>query len=196
MTALRIGARGRKFLLPGAIVVCFATAIAFAMTRDDARRPSAVAIAPTAQPAPAAATTQPAARAARTADEEAYIRALWPIHGEVQRNVTQMSLGQIFYKTQDMTRAELKVRVDDALAAFLAAESRLRALVPPASLREDHETYATAVRLFKDSAGEVRKMFADGRDDHMLAAYPGSQEGSDKIRDVGGKLWPHEFPAH
>ena len=39
-------------------------------------------------------------------------------------------------------------------------------------------------------------MFKDGQDDHMLVAYPKSQEGSDKIREVGGKLWPHEFPPH
>jgi len=36
----------------------------------------------------------------------------------------------------------------------------------------------------------------DGRDEHMVVAYPKSQEASNTIREVGGKFWPHEFPPH
>jgi hypothetical protein len=107
-----------------------------------------------------------------------------------------MSLGQIFYKAQDLGRADLGTRVEQALATYRAADARLRALEPPASLRREHEEYLSAVRLFEESAIELLKMFKDGRDDHMLAAYPKSQEGSDKIREIGGKFWPHEFPAN
>jgi len=42
----------------------------------------------------------------------------------------------------------------------------------------------------------VLKMFDDGRDDHLNAAYPMGQQASDKIREVGGKFWPHEFPPN
>jgi len=108
----------------------------------------------------------------------------------------RMALGQIFYKTQDLGRAELGTRVEEALASYRGAETRLRALEPPASLRGEHEEYLAAVRLFEESAVELQKMFKDGQDDHMLVAYPKSQEGSDKIREVGGKFWPHEFPPH
>jgi hypothetical protein len=107
-----------------------------------------------------------------------------------------MSLGQIFYKTQDLGRAELGTRVERALATYRAADARLRALEPPGSLRSEHEEYLSAVRSFEESAVELLKMFKDGRDDHMLAAYPKSQQGSDKIREVGGKFWPNEFPAN
>jgi hypothetical protein len=72
----------------------------------------------------------------------------------------------------------------------------MRALEPPASLRKDHEQYLAAVRLFQESAVEANKMFKDGQEDHLLAAYPKSQEGSDKIREVGGKFWPNEFPPN
>jgi hypothetical protein len=108
----------------------------------------------------------------------------------------RMSLGQIFYKTEDLGRSELKTRVEQAVAAYRRAETRLRALEPPTSLRREHEDYLAAVRLFQESAVEVLKMFEDGRDDHMLAAYPKSQEGSNKIREVGGKFWPNEFPPN
>src|SRR6266480_65354 len=134
--------------------------------------------------------------AALTAAEEQYIRELWPIHGDVERSTMRMSLGQIFYTTQNLSRAELGTRVKEALASYQAAETRIHALEPPTSLRSEHLEYLSAVRLFKESAAEVLKMFTDGRDDHMLVAYPKSQEGSNKIREVGGKFWPHEFPPN
>jgi hypothetical protein len=39
-------------------------------------------------------------------------------------------------------------------------------------------------------------MFDDGNDEHLLAAYPLSQEGSDKIRAVGAQFWRDEFPPN
>ncbi len=143
-----------------------------------------------------AALVAKARRPALTAAEEKYIRELWPIHGDVERSTMRMSLGQIFYTTRDLSRADLGTRVKEASATYKAAEARLRALEPPASLRTEHMVYLSAVGLFRESTAELLKMFSDGRDDHMLAAYPKSQEASDKIREVGGKFWPHEFPPH
>jgi len=137
-----------------------------------------------------------APRPAFSPAEEAYIKALWPIHGDVEQSTMLMSLGQIFYKTEDLSRADLKKRVDEALVTYRRAESGMLALEPPATLRVAHEEYLAAVRLFQQSAIEVLKLFDDGRDDHLLAAYPLSQEGSDKIREVGAKFWPEEFPPN
>lgn len=148
-----------------------------------------------AAPAKAARAAEPR-RPALTAAEERYIRQLWPIHGDVQRSTLRMSLGQIFYTTRDLSRAELGTRVKEAAATYKAAEARLQALEAPASLRTEHVAYLSAVALFRDATAELLKMFSDGRDEHMLAAYPKSQEASDKIREVGGKFWPHEFPPH
>jgi hypothetical protein len=86
--------------------------------------------------------------------------------------------------------------MERALATYRSAETRIRALQPPESMRKDHEQYLAAVRLFQESAVEANKMFKDGKEDHLLAAYPKSQEGSDKIREVGGKFWPNEFPPN
>lgn len=146
-------------------------------------------------PAKAGRAAEPR-RPALTPAEEKYIRELWPIHGDVERSTMRMSLGQIFYTTRDLSRDELGTRVKEALATYNAAEARLHGLEPPASLRTEHVAYASAVLLFRESAAELLKMFSDGRDEHMLAAYPKSQEASNKIREVGGKFWPHEFPPH
>lgn len=141
---------------------------------------------------PAVAPPKPAL----TRAEEVYIQALWPIHGEVERNAVRLSLGRIFYKVDDIGKAELKTRVEAELTAFRHAEERIQALQPPPSLAGPHGEYLAAVRLFQQSAIETLKMFEDGDDGHLLAAYPASREGSDKIREIGFKFWEDEFPPH
>jgi hypothetical protein len=175
-------------LLLSLALIALGGTLTFAALRQTTTRPGAVA--PAARSAPAAP------RPPLTRAEEAYIQALWPIHGAVERSTVRMGLGQILYTTRDLGRAELKARVDQALAAYRRAEADLRALQPPPSLRHDHDEYLGAVRLFQQSAAEVLKMFEDGSHDHLRAAYPLGLEGSNKIREVGVKFWPHEFPPN
>jgi hypothetical protein len=175
-----------KILILVLVFVSLLGVLAFSLSRE---------LTTTTRPMAARPALRPP-RPALSPAEEAYIRALWPIHGSVERSTVRMSLGQIFYKTENLSRADLKIRVDKALVNYRQAESALRALEPPASLRPAHEEYLAAVRLFQQSAVEVLKMFDDGRDDHLLAAYPLSQEGSDKIREVGLRFWPGEFPPN
>jgi hypothetical protein len=140
-----------------------------------------------------AATPQ---KPAWTREEEAYIQGLWPIHGEVERSAVRVSLGKIFYKTNDLGKADLKARVDAALVTYRRAEARISALQPPPSLASAHDEYLAAVQLFERSALEVLKLFDDGNNEHLRIAYPMSQEGSDKIREIGVKFWEDEFPPH
>jgi hypothetical protein len=183
--------RARSALRTNALLLASGVLIgvlAFAVVREATTGRVATSAAP--QPAP-----RPS-RPALTRAEEAYIAALWPIHGTVERSSVRVSLGQIFYKINDMGRAELKTRVDDALASYRWAETRIRALQPPPSLERAHDEYLAAVRLFQRSAVEALKMFDDGNDDHLLTAYPLSQEGSNKIREVGAQFWRDEFPPN
>jgi hypothetical protein len=144
----------------------------------------------------AAGPLRVAQRPALSADEEAYVEALWPIHTELEVAAERVGLGAIFYKTNDLDRTELKTRLDGALASYRAADQKLRALHPPASLASSHATYLSAVGLFEQSAVEMLKMFDDGREDHLQTGYPAYIEGTNKIRDVGGKFWPDEFPPN
>jgi hypothetical protein len=178
-----------KRSLVAAAVVALLGIVLFAVTHEATK----AARAPTSVVSPrAAAPAQPAF----TPAEETYIRALWPIHGEVQRSTVRLSLGQIFYKINDMDRRALKARADEALATYRRSEARIRTLEPPASMRYEHEEYLAAVGLFHQSVVEVLKMFEDGRDDHLNVAYPLSQQASDKIREVGLKFWRNEFPPN
>src|ERR1700737_3216131 len=84
---------------------------------------------------PVAAAPKPAF----TRAEEAYIQALWPIHGDVERSAVRLSLGRIFYKIDGIWKADLKARVEAALLAFRRAQERIQALQPPPSLAGAHE---------------------------------------------------------
>ena len=180
-----LGVRGTAL---AAAVVALSGIVAFGVIRE----------ATTTVRAPGAAVSRPAAppKPAWTRAEEAYIQALWPIHGEVERNAVRLSLGRIFYKADEIGKPELKARLEPTLTAFGQAEERMQALQPPPSLARAHEEYLAAVRLFQQSVLETRKMFEDGDDGHLLAAYPASREGSDKIREIGVKFWEDEFPPH
>jgi hypothetical protein len=184
------GLFAKRFALLMIAMVALAIAALIVLELGDrgapARDANATAVAPQAKPA----------RPALTADEERYIRALWPIHGDVERSTMRMSLGQIFYTAKDLPAPELKTRIEQALAVYKSAQARMQALQPPTSLRAPHDDYLAAVRLFEESASEAMKMFDDGREDHLLAAHPKAQAGSDKIREIGGKFWPNEFAPH
>jgi hypothetical protein len=175
-----------KMIILALVVAGLVGALTFATSREMSRNAIPITVTPPAR------STRPALSPV----EEAFIQALWPIHGEVQRSLMQTSLGQILYKTNDLSRAELKTRMEQAQVVYGRAETSIRALEPPTSLRNDREVYLDAVRLLRESAVEAMQMFKDGREDHLLIAYPKSQAASDKIREVGGKLWPNEFPPN
>jgi hypothetical protein len=141
---------------------------------------------------PAKAASSPALSDA----EEAYIQALWPIHGDVERSAVRVSLGTILYKTGDLERAKLKNRLETALVAYQRAEARISELKPPPSFARAHEDYVAAVRLYEQAAVEALKMFGDGDDAHLVLAHPLSHEGSNKIREIGGRFWRDEFPPN
>ena len=94
-------------------------------------------------------TSSPALNAA----EEAYIRALWPVHGDVERSAVRISLGTIFYKTGDLERAALKDRLEAALVVYQRAEARISELKPPPSFAGAHEEYLAAIRLCRAGRG-------------------------------------------
>jgi len=132
-------------------------------------------------------------RPALTPAEEAYSQALWKIHGDVKLSAVQMTFAGLAYKTGDIDRATLKARVDASRDAYARAETRVRGLRPPASLRSVHADYLDAIRLYRQSAAEMARVYDDGRDQHLLAAFPLSETASRKLLEVGDTLWPGEY---
>ncbi len=172
-----------KLVLFTAVLVSLGAIVAFAVFRE-ATGPTR-----TASARPALSPSRPA----MTPVEEIYARALWSIHGEVKDGAYRMTFGGLKYKLGDIDRAELKARVWAAAGAYRQAEARIRALTPPPSLQGIHAEYLEAVRLYRDSAAEMAKVSEDGRDDHLAAALPLSQEASRKLLRVGKEIWPGEY---
>jgi hypothetical protein len=132
-------------------------------------------------------------RAALTPVEEAYAQALWAIHGDVKSAAYNLTFSGLRYKLKQADGPHFGTRVQDASKSLGQAEARVRALAPPPSLRQVHAQYLDAVHLFQRSAAEMLKVTADGRDDHLLAAHPMSQEASEKLLRVGNTIWPGEY---
>jgi len=174
-----------KLALLGLVVLGLAGVLAFAAVREATTtgRPTT----------PAARPSLTAPRRALTAAEEAYARALWSIHEEVKGSSFRMTMGGLHYKTRDIDRAELRTRIQGAAEVYRRAEGRVQALDPPASLRQVHGEYLDALRLYQRSAVEMLKTPEDGRDDHLVAALPLSQEASRKLLVVGNVIWPGEY---
>jgi hypothetical protein len=134
-----------------------------------------------------------ASRRALTPAEEVYARALWSVHADVKRGSFQMTMGGLNYKIGDISHAELQTRIQEVAEVYRRAEGRVQALDPPPSLRDVHGEYLTALRLYQRSAEEMLRTRADGRDDHLVAALPLSQEASRKLLLVGNVIWPGEY---
>jgi hypothetical protein len=142
------------------------------------------------------AATRPATSSSRPAlspSEEAYARALWPIHNEVKGGALRMTFGGLNYKLREIDRATLRERVESARAVYRDADARIRALAPPTSLAAVHGEYLQAVHLYQEAATEMVRASEDGQDDHLAAAFPKSQEAGTKLLRVGQVLWPGEY---
>ena len=106
---------------PLMLAAAFAGIVGLAAFVIHSNREAAPAVSP-----PAAERAAQPPRPALSAAEEQYIRELWPIHGDVERSTVRMSLGQIFYLTKDLSKAELGTRVKEALATYQTAEARIQ----------------------------------------------------------------------
>jgi len=185
----RGGSRGllrAKVLVAGLIVVALIGVFCASLLRE-AMTASRTAGATT--PRPSLAPPRPAL----TPAEEAYAQALWAIHGDVKSAAYKLTFSGLRYKLKQADGREFGTGVQDASKSFAQVEARVRALAPPPSLRQVHAQYLDAVHLFQRSAAEMLKVTADGRDDHLLAAHPLSQEASEKLLRVGNTIWPGEY---
>jgi hypothetical protein len=132
-------------------------------------------------------------RPAVTAEEEAYARALWPIHAQVKQDAVKMTFAGLAYKMGDIKRAAVKERVAPLTPMFDSAVAALNKLQPPASMRVLHGEYLEAIKLYRDASVTMIKVAVDGRDAHLLEAQAMSEKASGLTLKVGETLWPGEF---
>ncbi|MBC8008159.1 MAG: hypothetical protein H7X76_08960 [Prolixibacteraceae bacterium] len=134
-----------------------------------------------------------AERPAVTAEEEAYARALWPIHAQVKQNAVKMTFAGLAYKLGDIKRGVVKERVAPLTLVFDAALAQAKKLEPPASMQALHQEYMDAILLYRDSSVTMILVAADGRDEHLIQAQKKSTKAAGLTLKVGEMLWPGEY---
>ncbi len=169
----------------GALVVGLIALMAVAAFRETAK--------PKPQQVAASTETTHVERPAVTAEEEAYARALWPIHAQVKQDAVKMTFAGLAYKMGDIKRGAVKERVAPLTPMFESAASALNKLQPPASMRELHDEYLEAIKLYREASVTMVKVAADGRDAHLVEAQTMSEKASGLTLKVGETLWPGEF---
>jgi len=132
-------------------------------------------------------------RPAITGEEEAYARALWPIHAQVKQDAVKMTFAGLAYKMGDIRQHDVKTRVAPLTSAFDAAATAGEKLQPPASMLMLHKEYLQAIKLYREASLTMVKFAADGRDAHLLEAQAMSEKASGLALEVGEILWPGEF---
>lgn len=169
----------------GALVVGLIALMAVAAFREMAK--------PKPQQVAANTETNHVERPAVTAEEEAYARALWPIHAQVKQDAVKMTFAGLAYKMGDIKRAAVKERVVPLTPMFDSAAAALSKLRPPASMRLLHGEYLEAIKLYRDASVTMIKVAADGRDAHLIEAQAMSEKASGLTLKVGETLWPGEY---
>lgn len=169
----------------GALVVGLVALMAVAAFRETAK--------PKPQQVAANTEVNHVERPAVTAEEEAYARALWPIHAQVKQDAVRMTFAGLAYKMGDIKRVAVKERVAPLTPMFDSAAAALNKLQPPPSMRELHGEYREAVKLYRDASVTMIKVAVDGRDSHLIEAQALSEKASGLTLKVGDTLWPGEY---
>jgi hypothetical protein len=172
-----------KVCVLGAVVIGLVALFSFALGRE---------LAPRSDPS-GARPTVPTPRPALTQAEEAYALALWPIHNQVKESAIRMSLSGINFKLGKLDLPTFGAQVRTGLGVYQAAEGQVRALRPPPSLQAVHDSYLQAVLLYEQAGGEMLRVLDDRDEEHLRTAFPFSQEGGQRLRQVGAVLWPTEY---
>jgi len=175
---------GVKTVLFGLVLVSLVGLVGAALMRDVSGGSRTAAASRPAVPTP---------RPALTAAEEGYAQALWPIHNDVKASALKLTMAGIQYKTGRGDTAGLKAQADASVETWQRSEGQLRELQPPSSLRPLHDEYLQAILLYQQAGAEMAKLYNDRRDDHLVTAFPLSQEAGQKLAKVGSTLWPGEY---
>jgi hypothetical protein len=172
-----------KVWLLGAVVISLVALFSFALGRELAPRGETSAARPTV----------PTPRPALTQAEEAYSLALWPTHNRVKESAIRMTLAGINFKLRKLDGVAFGGQVRSGLGVYQEAEGQVRALQPPPSLQSVHDSYLQAVILYQKAGTEMLKVLDDQDEEHLRTAFPFSQEGGQRLRQVGAVLWPTEY---
>lgn len=121
-------------------------------------------------------------------EDRTYLDALLPIHSRLMQTVlrTGLAASELGQGTPPRARTDLEASV----VSYRRIQEQVLALDPPTDLRDSHEAYLGAVRMFERSAVEMLKLYDDGNADHLSRAAPLSLDGMARMRVLSDHYWP------
>lgn len=141
-------------------------------------------------------TAVSAERPALTPAEETYIGQLWKIHDRVKHSAFQLTFAGMSYKLGNLDRGSIKEKVVLQTEIYRTALADMAKLTVPPSLREKHDMYANAVKLYEQASLELVKVADDGKEQHLLDAHALTERASSMLLQAGDQFWPGEFKPH
>jgi hypothetical protein len=123
-------------------------------------------------------------------DQQTYLAALWPIHRRLEQNV--LGLGFLAAASANPTtdRLELTTRLDQGLAGFRLTADQVRALQPPADLRDVHDEYLDTVALLQQAATEMERGTTVTDDAQSAEAISLGLDAATRLHRLCNQLWP------
>jgi hypothetical protein len=178
----------------GAVLLALGAALALTAQRiwlRQAGEPAATTSAPAGTSY--APFTLRATRPAFSPEEETYAAGLWPIHSEVKDHAVKMTFAGLAYKLKESDAAAFKQKLAPVQTGFAQIAERLAKLQAPASMREHHRNYVSAMALYQAAVAEMLKAADDGAEQYLLSAQEKSQQAGVLLLKAGNTLWPTEY---
>ena len=132
-------------------------------------------------------------RPAKSAAEDVYSQALWPVHEEVKQSAVKMLFAGLAYKTGDIKAGTFREKVQLLVHAFDKSLGEASQLKVPDSLKELHAQYLYAIKLYRDSSRTMVRAVSEKREQDLLGAQEMSAKAATLILKVGEELWPGEY---
>jgi hypothetical protein len=179
--------RRTLFLLLGALIA-LAVVVALALQRETGLN-AAAGVIPAATMQETSAPTPPPL----TAEEEAFIEALWPLHQSiVEPSAGRLASAGIAFAIDDHDANRLVAKLTPLRQTFHDTREKIAAIAVPASMQPVRDRYLELLRLYEQSATEMEEVARDGDEGHLITAQEKSEHAGQELVKVTDILWPEE----
>jgi hypothetical protein len=124
-------------------------------------------------------------------DQQTYLDLLWPIHRRLEQNVLGFGFVTAAAANPSTDPLDLTTRLDQGLASFRLTEEQVRALQPPADLRDVQLEYLDTLQLLQQAASEMTGNSPVGVDEARSAtAISLGLDAATRLQRLCNRLWP------
>lgn len=123
-------------------------------------------------------------------DQQTYLASMWPIHRRLEQHVLGLGFLAAASANPSTDRLALTTRLGQGLADFRLTEDQVRALQPPADLRDVHLEYLGTVELLQQAATEMEGTATGTGDARSAEAISLGLDAAKRLQRLCNRLWP------